>query len=100
MATIWREQRGHNCGEEFGIERWPRRSQSFRIPEFSNYVRRIAMLAIYSFIHSAHVVFGDLAGESVQSDSDLGPTAKRVVAHQWDRLVRREVMAVILKHEK
>ena len=65
--------------------------------EFANDVYGVAMLAVNGFVHCAHVVCGDLSGQCMKSNRNLRPTAERVVAHQGDRIVGREVVTVVLQ---
>ena len=44
--------------------------------KFANHLGRIAMLAVYGFVHGAHVIRGDFAGERVESLRDLRPATK------------------------
>lgn len=68
--------------------------------ELANYFGGIAMLAVYRFIHRAHVIGGDFAGKGVESVRDLRPATERFVTHQRNSLVRREVVAIILKRDE
>jgi hypothetical protein len=63
-------------------------------PGFS-VVGGVAMLAVDGFVHGAHVVGGDFAGERVESELDLRPALERFFADQRDGLVGREVVLVV-----
>ena len=68
--------------------------------ELSHDLGRISVLAIDGFIHCAHVVGSDFPGESMKSRADLWPAPKSVVANQRHSLIRRKIMAIILKGKK
>ena len=50
------------------------------------------MLAVDGLIHGPHIVRGDFSCKGVESVRDLRPALQRLIAHQRDCLVGREVV--------
>jgi hypothetical protein len=58
----------------------------------------VAVLAVDGLVHGAHVVGGDASGESVEGELDLRPAAEGFVADEWNGLVGREVVPVVVEN--
>src|ERR1700761_6192806 len=77
-----------------------RRSEAVGLAEFFDYLRRIAMLSVYRFVHGLHLLGGDFTRQTGERASQLRPAIERLLAHQRNRLVRRKIMLVILQHRQ
>ena len=85
----------------FGMDQRAAAAQRpFLQSEFADDVRGIAMLSVDGLVHSAHVVRADFAGKGVEGGRDLRPATERIIAHQRDCIVWREVMTIILERNK
>src|ERR1700722_7851491 len=65
--------------------------------EFARNIYRVVMLSVHSFIHGSHIIGCNSASECVEGCADLGPSLEGVSSHQRHGLIRREVMAIVLK---
>ena len=55
------------------------------------------MVSVDGFVHRAHVFGGDFPSECIEGGLDLRPALERLVAHQRNRLVGREIVAIVVE---
>jgi hypothetical protein len=66
------------------------------LAKFFHDLRGVAMLPVNLFVHGLHFFCGYFAGQIGEGSAQFWPAVERFLPYQWNRLVRRKVVFIIL----